>query len=199
MQHCAREAGDVAMYAVLKCVPEVVEQTAKDMSTPEDVVEVANVNSADQVVLSGHRSAVEAACVTLKEQRHCMRSMELAVSAPFHTSIMQPVGVVLRGLLGTTADAMPDTAIGVVESMENENEREECHRLLGELRGTGLLHGELALPVASNLSGCLERDVSWWRQTGIPDQVRRISQWDEISDITLSTSPTSGCWDGPMA
>jgi [acyl-carrier-protein] S-malonyltransferase len=53
------------------------------------VCEPANVNSPDQIVISGHTAAVERA-VKLAEERGAKRAKILPVSAPFHCSLMKP-------------------------------------------------------------------------------------------------------------
>jgi len=54
-----------------------------------DVVAPANINSPDQVVISGNKAAVERAA-ELAKQRGAKRAVMLQVSAPFHCSLMQP-------------------------------------------------------------------------------------------------------------
>jgi [acyl-carrier-protein] S-malonyltransferase len=54
-----------------------------------EVCEPANINSPDQVVISGHTGAIERA-VKLAEQRGAKRAKLLPVSAPFHCSLMKP-------------------------------------------------------------------------------------------------------------
>jgi len=54
-----------------------------------EVCEPANMNSREQIVISGHRAAVERA-VNLAKQRGAKRSKILPVSAPFHCSLMKP-------------------------------------------------------------------------------------------------------------
>jgi [acyl-carrier-protein] S-malonyltransferase len=54
-----------------------------------EVCEPANVNSPEQIVISGHASAVERA-VKLAQERGAKRAIILPVSAPFHCSLMKP-------------------------------------------------------------------------------------------------------------
>ncbi|KAJ2722578.1 hypothetical protein GGI07_003221 [Coemansia sp. Benny D115] len=55
-----------------------------------EVVQVANINSSSQVVLSGTRVAVDRALASLQAKRLAMRAVNLPVSAPFHCSLMAP-------------------------------------------------------------------------------------------------------------
>ena len=56
-----------------------------------EVVEIANVNSELQIVIAGHRTAVERA-VALAKERGGRKSVLLPVSAPFHCALMAPAG-----------------------------------------------------------------------------------------------------------
>ncbi|KAJ2500024.1 hypothetical protein GGH96_003062 [Coemansia sp. RSA 1972] len=60
-----------------------------------EVVQVANINSSSQVVLSGTRTAVDRAITSLQSKRLAMRAVNLPVSAPFHCSLMAPAKAVL--------------------------------------------------------------------------------------------------------
>ncbi len=54
-----------------------------------EIVSAANFNGAGQVVIAGHKAAVDRACVAAKS-RGAKRAMPLSVSAPFHCALMQP-------------------------------------------------------------------------------------------------------------
>lgn len=77
-------AGEGAMAAVLKLPPEQVFRVVEEIAG----VEVANLNSPGQVVISGRRESVDAAAARFKELRG--RVIPLKVSAPFHSSLMRP-------------------------------------------------------------------------------------------------------------
>jgi len=59
------------------------------------VVEAVNFNAPDQTVIAGHHEAVERACALVKE-RGAKRALPLPVSAPFHSSMLQPAADALR-------------------------------------------------------------------------------------------------------
>ncbi|HEY4052676.1 MAG TPA: ACP S-malonyltransferase, partial [Terriglobales bacterium] len=54
-----------------------------------EVCELANINSPEQIVISGHTAAVERGA-KLADERGAKRAKVLPVSAPFHCSLMQP-------------------------------------------------------------------------------------------------------------
>jgi [acyl-carrier-protein] S-malonyltransferase len=60
-----------------------------------EVVEAVNFNAPAQVVIAGHKAAVERACVAAK-QRGAKRAVALPVSAPFHSSLLAPAREKLR-------------------------------------------------------------------------------------------------------
>ena len=63
-----------------------------------EVVTVANDNGGGQVVVSGHKDAVERAIEAAKA-RGCKRGMMLPVSAPFHCPLMQPAADAMKAAL----------------------------------------------------------------------------------------------------
>lgn len=71
-----------------------------------EVVAVANDNGGGQVVVSGHKAAVERAIEAAKA-RGCKRGMLLPVSAPFHCSLMQPAADAMKAALEGVAMMPP--------------------------------------------------------------------------------------------
>ena len=81
-------AGEGGMAAILGMALEQLQQVCADAAQGE-VVSPANVNSPDQIVISGHQKAVERAAALAKE-RGAKKTVMLVVSAPFHCALMQP-------------------------------------------------------------------------------------------------------------
>jgi [acyl-carrier-protein] S-malonyltransferase len=67
-----------------------------------EVVEAVNFNAQDQTVIAGHTAAVDRACA-LAKTRGAKRAIVLAVSAPFHSSLLAPAAHALREYLGKMA------------------------------------------------------------------------------------------------
>src|SRR5216683_4291194 len=92
--------GTGSMAAILGMAPVAVANICNDAAQGE-VCEAANINSPEQVVISGHVAAVERA-VKLADERGAKRAKVLPVSAPFHCSLMKPaqerLAAVLQGL-----------------------------------------------------------------------------------------------------
>ena len=77
-----------AMAAILGMEPEKVSTVCTDAAQGE-VCDPANINSAEQIVISGNTGAVERAA-KLASDRGAKRAVMLPVSAPFHCSLMKP-------------------------------------------------------------------------------------------------------------
>jgi [acyl-carrier-protein] S-malonyltransferase len=81
-------AGVGAMAAILGSSLEIVTGVCRDAAQGE-VCEPANINSPEQIVISGNTAAVERAA-KLAEERGAKKAKLLPVSAPFHCSLMKP-------------------------------------------------------------------------------------------------------------
>lgn len=83
--------GQGAMAAILGLPLDQLQQECRDAAQGE-VVSPANINSPDQIVISGHKGAVERAA-ELAKARGAKRAIMLPVSAPFHCALMKPAQV----------------------------------------------------------------------------------------------------------
>ena len=77
-------------------------QALADAAAEGEVCQVANDNDPEQVVLSGHRGAIERA-VAMARDHGIKRAIPLAVSAPFHCTLMQPAADAMAEALERTA------------------------------------------------------------------------------------------------
>jgi [acyl-carrier-protein] S-malonyltransferase len=84
----AVSAGQGAMAAILGFPLAPLQQVCAE-AAGDEIVSPANINSPDQVVISGHKGAVERAA-ELAKQRGAKRAVMLPVSAPFHCALMKP-------------------------------------------------------------------------------------------------------------
>jgi [acyl-carrier-protein] S-malonyltransferase len=84
-----------AMAAILGMEPAKVTAVCHDAAQGE-VCEAANINSPEQIVISGNMAAVERAA-KLADERGAKRAKLLPVSAPFHCSLMKPAQDRLEG------------------------------------------------------------------------------------------------------
>jgi [acyl-carrier-protein] S-malonyltransferase len=86
-------AGEGAMAALLGAemaqAEEICAEASVNLEGQKEVVEPANDNGAGQVVISGHRTAIERA-IEISKTKGIRRAMLLPVSAPFHCALMAP-------------------------------------------------------------------------------------------------------------
>ncbi len=105
--------GAGAMSAVLGLdatqVQAVCAQVTADLGGSE-VVEAVNFNDPGQTVIAGSKAAVEAAGVAMKAAG-AKRALPLPVSAPFHSSLMQPAAEKLKAALATLTLGAPKIAV----------------------------------------------------------------------------------------
>lgn len=97
--------GQGGMAAILGLSDDDVRAACSEAAQGE-VVEPVNFNAPAQVVIAGHKAAVERACEAAKA-RGAKRALPLPVSAPFHSSLLQPASDRLREYLGGIAFSAP--------------------------------------------------------------------------------------------
>lgn len=97
--------GEGAMAALLGADCDKAQEIA-EAAADGDVCTVANDNDPNQVVISGHRGAVERAAAIAKE-RGVKRAVMLPVSAPFHCPLMQPAADAMAAALADARIVAP--------------------------------------------------------------------------------------------
>jgi [acyl-carrier-protein] S-malonyltransferase len=106
--------GQGAMAALLGLEYDAALEVAREAAQGE-VCDAANDNGGAQVVVSGHKTAVERA-VAIAQTKGAKRAVMLAVSAPFHCALMQPAADAMREALGSVTVIAP--AVPVVANVE---------------------------------------------------------------------------------
>jgi [acyl-carrier-protein] S-malonyltransferase len=110
----ATPVGVGAMAALLGLEIEAAAEVAREAAQGQ-VCDVANDNGGAQVVVSGHKAAVERA-VALAPSKGAKRAVMLTVSAPFHCALMAPAAAAMRDALARVAMRAP--AVPVVANVE---------------------------------------------------------------------------------
>jgi len=98
-------AGVGAMAAILGLDVAAVAGVCRDASGAH-VVESVNFNGPEQIVIAGHKDAVERA-IALATERGAKRGVLLPVSAPFHSSLLKPAAERLASRLASVAFSAP--------------------------------------------------------------------------------------------
>ena len=97
------------MAAVLGLDDDAVRAVCLEAAQGE-VVEAVNYNAPLQVVIAGHKTAVERACIIAKA-KGAKRALPLPVSAPFHASLLQPAADKLHAHLAQISFNPPVTPV----------------------------------------------------------------------------------------
>jgi [acyl-carrier-protein] S-malonyltransferase len=101
-----------------------------------EVCQAANDNGAGQVVVSGHKAAVERA-VEIAKTKGAKRAMLLPVSAPFHCRLMQPAAdAMAQALAGVTIKAPASPLVSNVLAAPITDPDEIRRRLIEQVTGT---------------------------------------------------------------
>jgi [acyl-carrier-protein] S-malonyltransferase len=98
-----------AMAAILGLDDDTVRAVCAEASAA-GVVEAVNFNAPAQVVIAGHKAAVEKACEIAKS-KGAKRALPLPVSAPFHSSLLKPASDQLREYLASVDVRVPQIPV----------------------------------------------------------------------------------------
>lgn len=184
--------GEGAMAALLgldfAAATDVAERAAQG-----DVCRAANDNDPSQVVISGHRQAVERA-VDLAKEAGAKRAVMLPVSAPFHCDLMQPAAERMAGALNEVRIAAPCVPVVANVTAAPVQDPEEIRRLLvDQVTGAVRWRESVARMAADGideiwevgagkaLSGMvrrIDRSIAT-RTVGTPDEVRAAMETGE--------------------
>lgn len=116
------------MAAVLGLESSKIEEVLKNIN---GIVEAVNFNEPSQTVIAGEKTAVEEACIALKEAG-AKRALPLAVSGPFHSSLMKEAGIELKKYADTlnfkvgNIKLIANTTATILNS--NEEVKDEIYR-----------------------------------------------------------------------
>ena len=100
-----------------------------DAAAQGEVCAAANDNAPGQVVVSGHRSAVERA-VDLAKEQGARRAVMLSVSAPFHCSLMAPAADAMAEALSAVSMAAPIVPLVANVTAASVTDPDEIRKLL---------------------------------------------------------------------
>ena len=130
----AVSVGVGAMAAILGLNLDNVETLVAEIKDNE-ICEIANDNEPNQVVLSGHRTAIEKACVKAKSLG-AKRAILLPVSAPFHCSLMAPAQENMINLISGLNIEKPNVPlISNVTSIPTQDIEEIRKNLINQITG----------------------------------------------------------------
>ncbi|MEL0122759.1 MAG: ACP S-malonyltransferase [Paracoccaceae bacterium] len=167
-----------AMAALLGLDFETASQVAKQ-AAGDEVCEAANDNDPAQVVVSGHKAAVERA-VELAKEHGAKRAVLLPVSAPFHCSLMSPAAAVMKEALSEATIISPSVPVVSNVKAQAVSDPDEIRELLIQQITGSVRWRESVMWMAQN-------DVSeiWEIGAGkaLSGMVRRIDREVECKNI----------------
>jgi [acyl-carrier-protein] S-malonyltransferase len=144
-----------AMAAILGMELDKVATVCQDAAENE-VCEPANINSPEQIVISGNTAAVERAA-KLADQRGAKRAKLLPVSAPFHCSLMKPAQDRLEADLNALQMQKPDYPIACnVDAAFVTDELRARDTLVRQVTGSVKWEQCMRLLIAENVETFIE-------------------------------------------
>ena len=106
--------GEGAMAAILGADPHMLKQVTEEVTGEGYAVQIANMNSTKQIVISGTKQGVEIASQRSKENG-AKRAIPLKVSGPFHSALMKPAAEKFQSVLNEIT--IQDTNIPVIANV----------------------------------------------------------------------------------
>jgi [acyl-carrier-protein] S-malonyltransferase len=129
--------GQGAMAAILALAADQVQGACEEAAQGE-VCQAANLNSPDQIVISGSKGAVERAAELCK-QKGAKKTVMLPVSAPFHSALMQPAQDRLAADLKRLKFNQPEIPVMCnVDAALVKDPEKSCETLIRQVTGAVL-------------------------------------------------------------
>ncbi|WP_375612933.1 MULTISPECIES: ACP S-malonyltransferase [unclassified Bartonella] len=172
--------GEGSMAALIGLEEHIVEEICETVSG-EGLCQIANDNGGGQIVISGKAKAVEAA-VEIASTKGAKRALLLPVSAPFHSSLMQPAADAMKKALLTVNKMSPIVPLIANVSVAPESNPERITTLLVQ-QVTGRVRWRETIEwIAANGVDTLFEVGSGKVLTGL---TRRINK--DIKGVTIGT------------
>jgi len=145
----------VGAMAALLGVDEDAAKAIAGEAAHGEVCEAANDNAPGQVVISGHKSAVERAIEIAKSRGS--RAMLLPVSAPFHCALMKPAADVMAEALSKVKVGVPKVPVVANVTAEPVKDPAEISKLLvAQVTGTVRWRQSVAYLAANGVNRIVE-------------------------------------------
>ncbi len=128
--------GDGSMVAVLGLNSEVINEFIITSKCDKNLIQVANDNDPSQVVISGEKKEVEKFSAFLK-QKNAKRIINLPVSAPFHSPLMEPAAITMEAELRKVNFSNP--IVPIIQNVDLSilgSTKELVDRLVKQICGT---------------------------------------------------------------
>ena len=150
-----------------------------EASRPGEPCEPANLNGGGQIVISGHAAAIDRAIAAAKG-KGAKRAVKLAVSAPFHCSLMQPAADRLAAALAEVAIAEPRVPVYANVTAQPTRDPATIRRLLVE-QVTGAVRWEESIRALA--AAGVNRAFELGSGSVLRGLVKRIADGIEVTTI----------------
>ncbi len=148
--------GQGAMAALIGLDLVAVKALCEEVSTASAIAVAANINAADQVVISGHAEPVRKA-LTIAKERGARASTELNVSAPFHSPLMASARDGMVPILGQMQfAALRFGVIANVSAQINRSGEQARSLLLDQITGPVRWEESMRLMVSQGIDTAIE-------------------------------------------
>jgi [acyl-carrier-protein] S-malonyltransferase len=143
-----------AMAALMGADADTAKQLCAD-AAEGDVLQPANFNAPGQIVIGGHKAAVERAQKLAGERK--LKAIPLKVSAPFHCSLMTPAADAMREALASISFKTPAFPIvSNVEARPNQSAEKINELLVKQIAGAVLWHDSVSFMAEAGVDRALE-------------------------------------------
>lgn len=150
-----------------------------EQASEGEVCQAANDNGGAQVVVSGHRAAVERA-VEIARKNGARRATMLSVSAPFHCALMQPAADVMRAALAEVSIKPPVVpVVANVSATPLRDPAEIARALIAQVTGTVRWRESVRVMAATGVDRFYEVGAG----KVLSGLVRRIAQDAQVTSI----------------
>ena len=172
--------GEGAMTALIGADIETAEAVAKEAAQGQVCV-IANDNAPGQVVLSGHKGAIDRAA-DIAKAKGVKRAIPLSVSAPFHCSLMQPAADAMAEALAKVTIRPPAVPVLANFTAQESAEPETIRRWLVD-QVTGRVRWRESIVALRSLG--VVTTVETGGNKVLTGMVKRIDK--ELQSVTLDT------------
>ena len=172
-----------AMAAILGLDFETVSQIT-NLSSDDQICQAANDNDPGQVVISGHKNAVDQT-IELAKDAGAKRAVLLPVSAPFHCSLMQPAADIMAKALNDIKLEDPIVPlVANVRANEQNNGDMIKHLLIEQVTGSVRWRESIEFMISKGVSEVFEIGAG----KALSGMVRRIDREISVNQVFDTSS-----------
>ena len=177
----AAKRGNYTMAAVMDIDEDIIQKECAKASVDDAFVAIANYNTQNQRVISGHRQAVENVSHVLKEMG--ARVIELNTRLPFHSVLLEQASVNFKEELDKYCIVNPLYQVISNVTALPYNNSEEIKKLLP-------IHISKSVKWKDSIDYMIQQNVTMFLEMGPGNKMRNMigNNWEGVSSYTLDLS-----------